>query len=46
VSQNLVELIRRHHAVRAPIALEALQDASLMQPIAFPKLSVHVVPSS
>jgi NADH:ubiquinone oxidoreductase subunit F (NADH-binding)/NADH:ubiquinone oxidoreductase subunit E len=27
VSQNLVELIRRHHAVRAPTALEVLKEA-------------------
>ena len=27
MSQNLVELIRRHHAVRAPTALEVLKDA-------------------
>jgi NADH:ubiquinone oxidoreductase subunit F (NADH-binding)/NADH:ubiquinone oxidoreductase subunit E len=27
VSQNLVELIRRHHAVQAPTALEVLKDA-------------------
>jgi NADH:ubiquinone oxidoreductase subunit E len=27
LSQNLVELIRRHHAVKAPTALEVLKEA-------------------